>query len=353
MTRNGLPGAILGRAAWQNRAMTLSPDDGSAGPERDDGGRRVGAPAHHAAPLTVAAVAARLGVAPATLRTWDRRYGLGPSERSAGSHRRYSAADVERLLVMRRLTLDGVAPGDAARLASVADVEVPEGGSGGSLAARPTGTLAGASRAVVTPTALVDAALAGDAAACRDIVTIPPGAGTVELERWWTDLLEPALTELGRRTVVDRPGADAALTVRAAAVEALRAWLPPAPRDRGVVLVLVPGGQERPLLVHALTAALVAAGIDARAVGGPTSVHHALELVVMTRPSAVVTVSRRAEVDLSPVAEIARAHPTLAQFVMLPDGAPAVPAGSSVARSRTFRGLLHEVLAVAASPPNG
>ncbi|MEY3734595.1 MAG: hypothetical protein RL347_1954, partial [Actinomycetota bacterium] len=29
--------------------------------------------------LTVAAVARRLGVAPATLRTWDRRYGLGPS----------------------------------------------------------------------------------------------------------------------------------------------------------------------------------------------------------------------------------------------------------------------------------
>ena len=38
--------------------------------------------------LTVAAVARRLGVAPATLRTWDRRYGLGPSEHSAGSQRR-------------------------------------------------------------------------------------------------------------------------------------------------------------------------------------------------------------------------------------------------------------------------
>ncbi|MEY3685921.1 MAG: hypothetical protein RJB00_871, partial [Actinomycetota bacterium] len=29
--------------------------------------------------LTVASVARRLGIAPATLRTWDRRYGLGPS----------------------------------------------------------------------------------------------------------------------------------------------------------------------------------------------------------------------------------------------------------------------------------
>ena len=39
--------------------------------------------------LTVAAVARRMGVAPATLRTWDRRYGVGPGEHEAGTHRRY------------------------------------------------------------------------------------------------------------------------------------------------------------------------------------------------------------------------------------------------------------------------
>ena len=32
--------------------------------------------------LTVAVVARRVGVAPATLRTWERRYGLCPSDRS-------------------------------------------------------------------------------------------------------------------------------------------------------------------------------------------------------------------------------------------------------------------------------
>ncbi len=72
--------------------------------------------------LTVAAVARRLGVAPATLRTWDRRYGLGPSEHTAGSHRRYSATDVGRLMVMRRLTLEGVPPAEAAGLARTSDV---------------------------------------------------------------------------------------------------------------------------------------------------------------------------------------------------------------------------------------
>src|SRR5215212_267056 len=67
--------------------------------------------------LTVAAVARRLGVAPPTLRTWDRRYGLGPSAHTAGAHRRYSPTDVARLMVMRRLTLQGVPPADAARIA--------------------------------------------------------------------------------------------------------------------------------------------------------------------------------------------------------------------------------------------
>ena len=64
--------------------------------------------------LTVAALARRLGVAPATLRTWDRRYGIGPSEHCAGNHRRYSAGDVIRLTSMVRLIVAGVTPKDAA-----------------------------------------------------------------------------------------------------------------------------------------------------------------------------------------------------------------------------------------------
>ena len=64
--------------------------------------------------LTVAAVARRLGVAPATLRTWDRRYGIGPTNHDTGTHRRYSANDVTRLSAMVRLIVAGVTPKDAA-----------------------------------------------------------------------------------------------------------------------------------------------------------------------------------------------------------------------------------------------
>ena len=67
--------------------------------------------------LTVAAVARRLGVAPATLRTWDRRYGLGPSAHESGEHRRYCPADLARLTLMRRLITSGVSPADAAQQA--------------------------------------------------------------------------------------------------------------------------------------------------------------------------------------------------------------------------------------------
>src|SRR3954452_21324973 len=66
-------------------------------------------------PWSVAAVARALGVAPATLRTWDRRYGMGPSGHREGQHRRYTQADLGRLETMRRLLLQGVSAADAAR----------------------------------------------------------------------------------------------------------------------------------------------------------------------------------------------------------------------------------------------
>ncbi|MCU1589704.1 MAG: transcriptional regulator, MerR family, partial [Frankiales bacterium] len=78
--------------------------------------------------LPVAAVARRLGIAPATLRTWALRYGLGPADHVAGAHRRYDEADLARLETMRRLTQEGVLPVDAARVALAGTA--PEDGDG-------------------------------------------------------------------------------------------------------------------------------------------------------------------------------------------------------------------------------
>ncbi len=64
--------------------------------------------------LTPGATACLLGVSPSTLRSWDRRYGVGPRERSPGGHRRYSPADVARLRELCRLVGEGLPPASAA-----------------------------------------------------------------------------------------------------------------------------------------------------------------------------------------------------------------------------------------------
>jgi transposase-like protein len=92
-----------------------------ARPEAEDAGD--GEPA-----LSVGAVARRLGVAPATLRTWDRRYGVGPSGHTTGRHRRYRPLDIARLELMQRALLRGASPAEAARYAVGAGV-LPDAGT--------------------------------------------------------------------------------------------------------------------------------------------------------------------------------------------------------------------------------
>ncbi|MDK1475418.1 MerR family transcriptional regulator [Streptomyces sp. 549] len=67
--------------------------------------------------LTTGAVARRLGVAPTTLRSWDRRYGIGPAVRHDGRHRRWTPGDIAMLEHMCRLTGSGVPPAEAAHQA--------------------------------------------------------------------------------------------------------------------------------------------------------------------------------------------------------------------------------------------
>src|SRR3954462_11944087 len=62
----------------------------------------------------VGAVSERLRVAAPPLRSWDRRHGIGPSLRTAGNHRRYTELDIRRVLLMSRLTAQGVPAQSAA-----------------------------------------------------------------------------------------------------------------------------------------------------------------------------------------------------------------------------------------------
>lgn len=310
------------------------------------------------ATLTPAAVARRLGVAAATLRTWDRRYGLGPSEHTAGAHRRYTAADVARLTEMRSLTLDGVPPAEAARLARdgtngrhLAVVPAPARSSEAQDAAPGRGEEPSAAPAVApSPTAVIDAALRGDSVAARALLA--PGD---DLSRWWSDLIVPARAGVAARTVLARPGDEPDEVIVAAALAALRdrfSKVPRHPSRRRVVLLFTPPGEPRPLELHVLAAALADRGLDARVVAGPAGQTRLGEIVTMTSPSAAVLMSERTDPDLGIVDALSAQHPDLMQFVMVPDVAAAqVPLDHRVQRVRSFAGVLHEVAAVAEGAP--
>jgi DNA-binding transcriptional MerR regulator/methylmalonyl-CoA mutase cobalamin-binding subunit len=63
----------------------------------------------------IQAVAELTGVQEATLRAWERRYGLPAPERTATGYRLYSHKDVETVKRMVELCARGMAPADAAR----------------------------------------------------------------------------------------------------------------------------------------------------------------------------------------------------------------------------------------------
>lgn len=303
--------------------------------------------------LTVAAVARRLGVAPATLRTWDRRYGLGPSEHLAGSHRRYSAADVARLLVMRRLTLEGVAPSDAARTALASD---------GEQTAQPVAQVPSVSDVVDAysdatpmapdPPALVAAAGHFDNAAVRWMLSRVHPRDPLA---WWAELVDPALRTLVGRVTLEGPGEHAAPALVAAAFAELR--------SRGAVstargeqsdprrtVLALSVGQGADLLVHVMATALQERGVRARVLSSTTG-RAAVEALRRVRPDAVLVQTGTEGADPARLVEAVRVVVEVGGdvpvFVQGDDvHALDLPVAASVHRVRTLTGTLHELLAV-------
>jgi MerR family transcriptional regulator, light-induced transcriptional regulator len=76
--------------------------------------------------FTIKFAAATIGVPEATLRTWERRYGVVAPERSEGGYRIYDRAALARLSTMRRLVDAGWSP--AAAAAAIRNGDVPVDG---------------------------------------------------------------------------------------------------------------------------------------------------------------------------------------------------------------------------------
>ena len=258
----------------------------------------------------VGAVSSRLSVTASTLRTWERRYGVGPSFRTQGGHRRYTEQDIGRVELMRRLLARGVSARDAARVARSLDGEgldlALSDRNGGSAGASPT-------------EALLAAVASGD----RDELSrLFAGAlrQTPVIEAW-RDVLAPVLrrvtTESGTGAGVE--AADAASEASEILVRELLALLASEQQpDRGHTHILfarsLPAVEAIPLMV--LEAALVQAGVTTRTVGPELDGRAVAALAMRLRPDLLLTWGhpptpplRRAMSELEGVTSVIRALP--------------------------------------------
>lgn len=156
--------------------------------------------------LSVAVVARRLGVAPATLRTWDRRYGIGPTGHNAGCHRRYTTEDLARLETMNRLIHSGVPVADAARAACNCPPAEFERLAGG-LAGDSEGiAVNGIAQSDPLTKRLARLALALDGPGCLQLLV--DQLRVLGAQRTWLELAVPVLTGIGERWQTSGRGID-------------------------------------------------------------------------------------------------------------------------------------------------
>ncbi len=159
---------------------------------------------------TVAIVARRLGVAAATLRTWDRRYGLGPSAHQAGAHRRYTLEDLARLESMRRMVNAGVPACDAARIAADADIsQLPqiqyiEDATNSVMAQSAISNSVNLESGTAIAKGLIRAASSLDSIACHAIITRAiQQRGVVKT---WNEVISPVLVAVGEKWATTNRG---------------------------------------------------------------------------------------------------------------------------------------------------
>lgn len=228
--------------------------------------------------LSVGSVAARLGVAPATVRSWGRRYGLVPSGRTTGGHRRYTEMDVADLARMQTLVAAGATPSGAAAtvMAERPAKKVERVPGSAQPTAQPpairqagrTGTTGGpGGRVLAVPGAssraqgLARAASRLDAEAIRTILgDLLHTDGSIAT---WEEVLRPVLGAVGTRWARTGEGIDIEHVLSEATIDALRshrAQQPKAVAGRQILLACA-AGDLHVLPLHLLGSALAERGI--------------------------------------------------------------------------------------------
>jgi DNA-binding transcriptional MerR regulator len=235
--------------------------------------------------LPVAAVARRLGVAPATLRTWDRRYGIGPRGHTTGRHRRYGPEDVARLELMQQALLRGATPAEAAsyalRTAAPADeavtVVAPREPLLREFTTRSAQVL-GLSRAAMAMDAVATQRLVADSIARLGVVAV------------WNDVLRPVLSALASRWAHSGECVEVERMVHECTLAAMIGATPvvAAPRNPRPVLLCAAPEERQALPLYVLRAALARDGIGTQMLGAALPADALAAAVRRTGPAAVV-----------------------------------------------------------------
>jgi MerR family transcriptional regulator, light-induced transcriptional regulator len=287
--------------------------------------------------LSVGSAARRLGVAASTLRSWDRRYGMSPSGRSAGQHRRYDAEDLARLRIMHRLILDGAPAAEAARTALGTDLDEPGTGPDrrdapppGPVRPRQAGTTQAAGSVPRDPSAEVEmlwrATLAMDDRAMSRLVR--DALRRHGVVRAWDDLLVPVLIRIGDR---QSAGADQIEVEHLlsgcvlAALSAVSARLGDAVNARPVLLACAEEEQHS-LPIYALQAALAKQHIRSRMLGARVPSRSLAAAIRRLAPGVVFVWSQAPQTgDLATLATLPSLRPPTRLIVGGPGWRPAEP----------------------------
>jgi len=277
---------------------------------------RTGQAAREAVPpeavLTPAAVAGRLGVAVATLRSWDRRHGLGPSSREPGRHRRYTVADLRRLERVVHLVRQGVPVASAAATvnAGSAPATTLPGRVPDRVASRRRRSLRGAAEKL-DPDAFR-----------RIVVAFLDRHGTVDT---WQKLLVPFLQELGERCAEPGGPVEVEHLATDGIIAALHA-IPPAHATGAPVLLACAPEEQHSLPLEVLRHALAERGRGAISLGARVPARSLVTAVGTRAPAATVVWAHSAELARRvPAADLTGTRLFVAgpgwTGVSLPDGA--------------------------------
>ena len=276
---------------------------------------------------TPGALARMLGVSPNTLRTWDRRYGLGPTVREDGRHRRYSEGDERRLRRMVALTASGMSTAAAAAMARDESAE-PQSPSGAADPFEPATAVRGFRRAA----ARLDAPLMRDLA--RRLIA-EHGVATA-----WDEVFTPVLVELGNGSAIEVEH------MASASIQHALRQIPTA-RERGrlpVLLACAPDEQHT-LPLDALAAVLSERGCAQRSLGARVPAPALVKAVDQLRPTVTVvwahTVALAGLVPLEDLLASGHTAVVVAGPGWLPDAVP--PAVRQVGSLREAVAVVSEI----------